>query len=132
MDEIKRVIGKVNGQDIIFSKGEGNWWDIAIPPSLSGEYVVEVYAEDVAGNYSYLCKMLFSICGHELQVRILDGGLTGEVKASALEGVVSIGEFLASIQERKITVKPEEVDYVASVQEGGYKCERIVCSRDGS
>lgn len=110
---IRRVIGKANGFDIIFEKGEGDWWNIAIPSDLSGEYVVEVYAEDEAGNSDYLCRMLFSVCGHELQVQVLDGRL----------GI--------NILDSGITAEKTGDSYRADVQEGGYRCERIICSRDG-
>lgn len=128
---VKRVIGRANGFDIIFERGEGNWWNITIPSDLSGEYVVEICAEDEAGNIDFLCRMMFAICGHELQARFLDGGFAGAVAESGYAGAVGIRDFLAGIQvSAPVSKMNESRGYAAAVQKGGYGVERIICSRD--
>lgn len=59
---VVKVIGKINGGDIIFNRSEKEErWKAAVPLDLDGEYVVELTAFDEAGNISYVTKMLFSV-----------------------------------------------------------------------
>lgn len=87
---VKRVYGTANGQNIIFERMEGNRWEARVPSNLSGEYAVDLYAEDMAGNISYFCKMLFVINGHRMSVRILERGYKADT---------SINGFIAGIKE---------------------------------
>lgn len=70
---IKRVYGYYNnGPEIEFSLMEDGTWKTKIPSSEDGEYIVDVYAEDEAGNTSYYAAMLFIVKAHEIvSVRIL-------------------------------------------------------------
>lgn len=57
---VKRVFGKVDGTDVIL-KQNGDRWTVPVPLDSDGEYVVEIMAEDEAGNISYVTKMLFVV-----------------------------------------------------------------------
>lgn len=102
---VRRVFGKANSQDIIFERKEGGRWEVTVPSNLDGEYAVEVYAEDDAGNVAYVCSMVFIICGHELQVKVLDRGFSGKAGTRSFTGTASIGTFLAGLQEGGFTVE---------------------------
>lgn len=84
---VQRVFGRANESEVIFEHQEGDWWMITVPSNLEGEYIVDIYAEDEAGNVSHICKALFAICDHELQVHVMDSGYRLEVK----EGGYNIG-----------------------------------------
>ena len=58
---IVKVSGKVDGQDVIFERSEGNQWNITVPYDLDGMYVIEVTAENDAGNVAYCTKMLLIV-----------------------------------------------------------------------
>lgn len=59
---VKRVYGRVEGQDVIFTLNhETGLWTCVVPPTLDGEYIVDLYAEDEAGNVSYLATILFTV-----------------------------------------------------------------------
>lgn len=59
---IKRVFGKVNEKEVVFSHVGGNLYEVEFPLSTtSGKYIVEVYAEDWAGNVSYACTLLCTV-----------------------------------------------------------------------
>lgn len=69
---VKRVFGKVDGKEVMYSHAGGNRWNLPVPLDEDGEYVVEVVAEDDAGNQSYIAKMLFVVnrallCVHIVQ-----------------------------------------------------------------
>ena len=41
---IAKVIGKVDGKEVVFEHAEGDLWNITVPLDLDGIYVVEVTA----------------------------------------------------------------------------------------
>lgn len=84
---VRRVFGVSNGIEVIFEHQEGDRWCVTVPTTMDGEYIVDIYAEDDAGNMDHVCKMLFAICGHELQAYVLDSGYRAEMK----EGGYSVG-----------------------------------------
>lgn len=71
---VKRVFGKIDGIETVFEFSHGNTFKAAVPFDLDGEYVVEIIAEDEAGNRSFVTKMLF--CFHP-------GGITAKVLTDA-------------------------------------------------
>lgn len=58
---VAKVIGKVDGSEVIYEKGEGGKWTVTVPSDLDGMYVVEVTAYDEAGNSAYCTKMLLIV-----------------------------------------------------------------------
>lgn len=70
---VKRVFGRVDGVEVVLQWAEGNRWSVPVPLDQDGEYVVEIIAEDEAGNQSYMAKMLFVVntallCVHVIPV----------------------------------------------------------------
>lgn len=68
---VSRVFGRIDGVEIVLQRIEGGRWSIPVPFDEDGEYVVEIIAEDEAGNQSYMAKMLYTvdagnICIHAL------------------------------------------------------------------
>jgi hypothetical protein len=57
---VKRVFGKIDGIDATF-QSNGDRWQVLVPFDIDGEYIVEIMAEDEAGNVSYVTKMLFVV-----------------------------------------------------------------------
>ena len=56
---IKRVFGKIDGVTVEFQHAEGDFYKINFPLKInSGNYIVDVYAEDQAGNKSFCSKLL--------------------------------------------------------------------------
>lgn len=84
---VRRVFGRVNGFEVSFEHQGGDWWNVTVPSNLEGEYIVDIYAEDEAGNIARKCKMLFAICGHELRAYVLDSGYRAQLK----EGGYNVG-----------------------------------------
>lgn len=52
------VWGKIDGNDVVFSRGEGDKWNATIPLSTAGQFVVELWAEDDAGNRAFFARVL--------------------------------------------------------------------------
>lgn len=58
---IKRVFGYLNGQEITLVQRDLKLWDVEIPKVKEGKYIVEIFAEDEAGNISFFAKVFFEI-----------------------------------------------------------------------
>ena len=58
---VEKVIGKNPNFEIIFYFIEGQRWEAELPPNLSGEYYIDLYAYDKAGNVGYMSKALFEV-----------------------------------------------------------------------
>lgn len=58
---VVKVWGSVNGNDIIFVLQEGDIWTCQVPPVEDGEYIVDLYAIDEAGNQAYTATILFTV-----------------------------------------------------------------------
>lgn len=69
---VVKIYGTANGMDIVLTPVEEdeNVWQCEVPASASGEYVVDLYAEDDFGNKSYTATVLFSIDVAHLDFRI--------------------------------------------------------------
>lgn len=57
---VARVYGKIDGVDIILSEKAGKWI-VPVPIKVDGVYIVEIIAEDTAGNSTYLAEMVFVV-----------------------------------------------------------------------
>ncbi|MDO4324066.1 MAG: PF13754 domain-containing protein [Lachnospiraceae bacterium] len=108
---------------------KGSRWEATVPSNLEGEYIVELYAENDAGNQAYICTALFAITGHTLQGYIVPRGYTVEAGMQDYTGFPTISEFLCSLLEKKYSGIPEKTEYAAEISEGGYTIEYAVCKR---
>ena len=58
---VKRVFGRVDGCEVELNRSEGDWWNVPVPLDIDGEYVIEVIAEDEAGNQSFITRLLYTV-----------------------------------------------------------------------
>lgn len=60
-----KLTGKIEGQQVAFElirqEGRASVFTAEVPANLDGEYVVELTAEDDAGNIAFICKYLVTI-----------------------------------------------------------------------
>lgn len=76
---VTKVIGKANGQQVIYEREEGDKWIVTVPFDLDGMYVIEVTAYDEAGNIAYCTKMLLIVDPATLCVSLVPYEYTVEV-----------------------------------------------------
>ena len=67
---VVRVYGSANGVDIVFTPIGDDRWECAVPKFPSGEYVVDLYAEDEAGNVGYAATVLFVVNAKHIVTKI--------------------------------------------------------------
>lgn len=68
---IVKVSGKIDGKEVIFEKADGDQWSVMVPYDLDGMYVVELTAENEAGNIAYCTKMLLIVDPATLYVKLV-------------------------------------------------------------
>lgn len=68
---VTRVIGTVDGVEVILQCAQGDVWQVPVPLDQDGEYIVEIIAEDEAGNQSYLARMLYTVDAGNICIHLL-------------------------------------------------------------
>ena len=96
---IVKVSGKVDGQDVIFERSEGNQWNITVPYDLDGMYVIEVTAENDAGNVAYCTKMLLIVDPATLCVKLVPLDYMVEVVPEEYETHIIPEDYLVEVME---------------------------------
>ncbi len=101
---IVKVSGKVDGQDVIFERSEGNQWNITVPYDLDGMYVIEVTAENDAGNVAYCTKMLLIVDPATLCVKLVPLDYMVEVVLEEYETHIIPEDYLVEVMEEQYQV----------------------------
>lgn len=78
---VKRVFGRVDGIEMVLNHETGDRWNVPVPLDVDGEYVVDIIAEDEAGNQSYMAKLLFCVDSSMLCVSIQPAPFFAELLA---------------------------------------------------
>lgn len=65
-----QLYGKVDNNDVIFSKTEQGLWETIVPFDEDGYYVVDLIAVDEAGNKGYFAKVLFIVDTSNLKYKV--------------------------------------------------------------
>jgi hypothetical protein len=68
---VARVFGKVDGVEVNLEYMEGDRWEVPVPLDLDGEYVVEIIAEDEAGNQAFVTRMLYTVDAGNICIHLL-------------------------------------------------------------
>lgn len=71
MGEVVKVIGTVDSVPVILEHKEGNIWQVPVPSDQDGEYIVEIIAEDDAGNRAYLARILYTVDAGNICIHML-------------------------------------------------------------
>ena len=67
---VVRLIGKIDGKEMILERAEGDWWEVTVPPPKSGTYIADFTAYDDAGNVAYCTKILVTFRPEDLCLRL--------------------------------------------------------------
>lgn len=58
---VTKLTGTVNGNIVIFKRIAGDKWQATVPRDLSGVYIVDLLAEDAAGNEGYWARYILTV-----------------------------------------------------------------------
>lgn len=103
---IKKVYGRANNLDITFTYNEQKGLYYAtIPRSVNGSYFLDLYAEDIAGNISYMASAIFEFdpSSFKCSLKIIDyaeNAMMEEFKESLSNGGFNVMENQKKYDER--------------------------------
>ena len=112
---------------MIILEREGGIWKGTVPFSEDGEYIVELYAEDWAGNIGYYCTVLFAITRHSFVASVVPRGYEGEKKERGFDGDMKKQAFYIEPKKVRFGSEIKGRTFSSKVKERGYGIERIVC-----
>lgn len=98
---VVKVIGKADKFELVFEKTGENRWETIVPPDTWGEYVLEIYAHDDAGNVSYITKMLYLVSKHTMQAILIPFGYAASLSMDQYTEYYTYlksGEYTAILQ----------------------------------
>lgn len=90
---ITKVIGKVDGKEVVFERAEGDLWNTTVPLDLDGMYVVEVTAYDDAENVAFCAKMLLIVDPATLCAQLVAFDYFVEVFPEEYDAIVQNDDF---------------------------------------
>lgn len=90
---VTKVIGKVDEQEVIYERSEGDLWKVTVPLDLDGMYVIEVSAYDEAGNISFCTKMLLIVDPATLCAKLISLNYTVEVVSKEYDVTIKNNDF---------------------------------------
>lgn len=95
---VERVFGRVDGTEVVL-EGKGDVWSVPVPFDRDGEYVVEIIAEDDAGNQTYMAKMLFVVNTSLLCAHVVPLPYYAAVQEERFHAEVQRGRYTAELME---------------------------------
>lgn len=127
-----RAYGSVNGHQIILTPVGGDRWETVVPFQEDGEYVVELYAEDEAGNTGYMCTILFAISGHTMQAYIVPRGYTATGNKGTYTAYPVFEGISVKLKKSPHAIEQKKRGYLLKIRKGGYEIEHAVCRYVGN
>ena len=113
---VVKVSGKIDGKEVIFERAEWDQWNVAVPYDLDGMYVVELTAENDAGNIAYCTKMLLIVDPETLCVSLQPYDYVFDIVPD---------EYRVDVIPDRYSVEAMEDDYLVGVQSDSYYLEVI-------
>lgn len=115
---IKKVYGRANDLNITFTYNEQKGlYDAAIPRSVNGTYFLDLYAEDVAGNVTFMATALFEFdpSSFKCSINIIDyaeNAMLKEFKESLSNGGFNVIKNKKKYDERLAFQNKFEIEVV--------------------
>lgn len=107
---VDRVVGIADEFELIFERAEGDCWTAVTPANVFGEYVMEIWAYDTAGNASYMATMLYLVSKHTMQAYLIPFEYSGLLDDTAL---------IAKLDEYGLEAVITELQELVGGAEGG-------------
>lgn len=96
---VVRLYGTCNGQPVEFNRTEEDLWVAQVPKLPSGEYIVDLIAEDEAGNKGYFLKALLTYTIFGLKIRVLNPAYKSVVLEKNFRSVLSPKYLVKGVSE---------------------------------
>lgn len=97
---VVKLIGNVNGHDIILERN-GDRWHATIPASLNGVFVVSLTAYDDAGNEAYYAKYVVTVDVSTLCIHLIPLDYYAELVGQEFDTELICDNFLVEVVHPK-------------------------------
>lgn len=119
---VVRLEGKIDGNDIIFQKEEGDRWKATVPRNLIGSYAVELVAVDEAGNCGFATKYLLTVDTNSLHIKLVPLPYFTELIDTPYRVEAAISNYYSQITDTGISSTVRLSNYYAEIVKD--KCGR--------
>ena len=112
---IKRVFGRANDFEIVLEKKAGQRWEATLPSVEDGRYIIELWAEDEAGNMTYMAKAMIVIHAGRLKVYIVPDNTGAELEDTQVAEWLNTefdSEFISQEFDKKLVDDEYEIDII--------------------
>jgi hypothetical protein len=121
---VKSVFGTLDTTDILFSfNSDSGLWEVAVPKHEEGTYIVELYAEDYAGNVAYMATVLFTFDVNGICIGIEVSKYNAEFKLRDIKSMFGMRDVLVGFKSTECDCMPIMSDVNLNI----VRCE--VCGR---
>lgn len=112
---VVKVFGSINNIELVFSLAEDGAWQSPVPSVADGKYIIDLYAEDDAGNISYYAKYLYTFDSANLVATFEQYLWQSDLLNVLYEITESILDYVANVQS-EISTALVLSDYVSEVE----------------
>lgn len=101
---LKSVRGLYNGKEVLnFIQESGDSWSVTVPAVQSGEYIVQLWAIDYAGNESYWGSVLYEFNLETMSVKLKELNITSAARKAGFSHsrvwLSSVGARIKMVKE---------------------------------
>lgn len=114
---VVRLVGTVNGENVIFQRVHGDVWETSVPSSLDGTYVIDMTAYDDAGNEAYWAKYILTIDLTSLCAHLAKHPYQAEILSADFSAALLGGEYCTEVLQ-ELTADVTLGAYYAELMKG--------------
>lgn len=107
---IVRVWGKCNNVDVVYTRNNQGLWEVSVPAPVNFTYVLEIWAEDGAGNVGYLATIRVTISRDNLNISKIE-----IIKMGSMFSIEAVEDIFGKINTSKINTSFESENINSSL-----------------
>lgn len=111
---IRRVWGKCNNVDVVYTRNNQGLWEVSVPAPVNFTYVLEIWAEDGAGNVGYLATIRATISRDSLNISKIE-----IIKMGSMFSIEAVEDIFGKINTSKINTSFESENINSSLEAPG-------------
>lgn len=116
MTPIINVWGMCDGIGIIFEENSAGTWECDVPADFDdGEYVVELYAKDLAGNVAYMTARLFIFDSTNITLELIEDDFTITMLPDDVT-ISCVDDVRTTILDDELSIVVELIEYTITVK----------------
>ncbi len=114
---VAEVWGCVEGTMVTFGYKEGDLWTTSFPSTVTGRYIIEIWAKDDHGNVAYGTALITILAGQVTCFRVCDDAYKVTMMSSPWEAEEEIAAHRVAMTPSP-WIMEEEMDVYSVIMEG--------------